>query len=141
MWHMGSVALRQPCGRILDTGTEPVPPALESRFLATGPREVPVRCFPFLFFFFFQLCWYILWSVEVLCPFLYWVVFLLLVLRVLKKHILDGLFYVNLTEPRHWSWTNALRPAKTTQTAYKTLFLGVAVKVSPKRLVSREDMP
>ena len=51
MWYMGSVALWQPGGSILDTGIEPVPPALESIFLATGPREVPVRCFSFSFFF------------------------------------------------------------------------------------------
>ena len=70
-------------------------------------------------------------SVEVLCPFLYWVVFLLLVLKVKKKNPYSEWFIlcVNLSEPRE------------AQTASKTLFLGVAVKVSPKRLVSRDDMP
>ena len=82
------------CG-ILDTGIEPVPPALESRFLPTGPPG-KFQSGTFLFFsgragiFFGEV------SVEVLCPFLYWVVFLLLVLKVKKKtHILNGLFYVS----------------------------------------------
>jgi hypothetical protein len=48
-----------------------------------------------------------------------------------KKKTYSGWFIlcINLTEPRE------------AQRASKTLFLGVAVKVSPKRLVSREDMP
>ena len=57
-------------------------------------REIPVRCFSF-----FSGCAGIFFgevSVKVLCPFLYRVVFLLLVLKVKKKkHILDGLFYVS----------------------------------------------
>ena len=92
-------------------------------------REIPVRCFSF-----FSGCAGIFFgevSVKVLCPFLYRVVFLLLVLKVKKKKTYSGWFIlcVNLSEPRE------------AQRASKTLFLGVAMKVSPKRLVSREDMP